>query len=614
MECAPTSSTSSVSPYFSLNPENEEIRLATLAPGSYDDALVIDLGVEILSKTPFPEYEALSYTWGKDVSPQKVTVNGKPLSITANLDCALRHLRYEDRCRVLWVDALCINQADVSERNHQVQLMRQVYSGADTVVIWLGPADGDDDARAIHNIRMQEKDWDIEAFGALARICNRPWFHRVWIVQELKLARSDPKIYLGRNTISWRAFYKFIQAADKATMSLQVVSEHTPPDELRFEVANATHHIASLGDLRENNEDFVQFVDYLIYTNECDATDPRDKVYGILGLVGKSVSRPWTIPDYRKSPQEVFTETVFFLIQNDPVALYGQFPLHPMRAARGTTLPNVSGLPSWCMDLTIDSRKVATNLSFYNRPIRMVPSDVWRWTSGPRRRGVGTIARLSANNTLHTVGVHVATILQTSGNLTVQRGDESQEPGSIPFSDNILAQIYDAMLTWGNIPTSSLLRSLHDHPDEPGLNVQDSPTLFKHSSKTKTKTNPKTEPETANSEMPPSRSEMLRRIVRSAHNMILFTTEEGRIGMSYHPDANQGILPGDVVVGLFSINFPFILRRTSKESEEYRMINVAYLSDHKFIHTSVTRAPLGSTADDVWNDLGKFGLREYVIV
>jgi hypothetical protein len=606
MEGALTSSTSSVSPYSSLNPDDEEIRLATLAPGSYDDVLVIDLDVEVLSKTPFPEYEALSYTWGKDVSPREVIVNGKPLSTTANLDCALRHLRYEDRCRVLWVDALCINQADVSERNHQVQLMRQVYSGAATVVIWLGPADGDDDARVLHNIRMQEKDWDIGAFGALARICNRPWFRRVWIVQELKLARSDPKIHLGRNTISWGAFYDFFKTADKATTTLQIVSKDNPPDELRFEVTNATHHIASLGDLRENNQEFVKFVDYLVCTNKCDATNPCDKVYGILGLVGKSISRPWIIPDYMKSPQKVFIETVFFLIQDDPVALYGQLPLHPLRAAWGGTLPSVAGLPSWCMDLTIDSRTVATNLSFYNCPVRMVPTNVWRWTGGPRRKGLGTIARLSANNTLHTVGVHIATILQTSGNLTVERGDEGQEPGSIPFSDNTLTQIYDAMLTWGNIPTSSLLRSLHDHPDEPGLNVQNSPRVFRHSSKTESKT--------ADSETPPSRSEMLRRIVRSAHNMILFTTEEGRIGMSYHPDASQGILRGDVVVGLFGISFPFILRRTSKKSEEYRMINVAYLSDHEFFHPLVKIAPLETTAEDVWNDLGKFGLREYAIV
>jgi hypothetical protein len=166
-------------PYYSIDAQKEEIRLAILAPGDYDDDIVIQLQIESLSGHTKPEYEALSYVWGTIESPCISHVNGKPLTIGTNLECALRHLRFPDRKRVLWIDALCINQADVLERSSQVQLMGSIYYNASAVAIWLGPSDSDDEeliCKAQH-----VGGWDTQSLMRMARIGKRPWFHRVWV-------------------------------------------------------------------------------------------------------------------------------------------------------------------------------------------------------------------------------------------------------------------------------------------------------------------------------------------------------------------------------------------------------------------------------------------------
>jgi hypothetical protein len=87
-------------------------------------------------------YEALSYTWGDPVFPEQIYVGVDPASpsmpITQNLYNALQHLRKSDESRILWIDALCINQSNVEEKGHQVAHMGQVFSNAEVVTVWLG--------------------------------------------------------------------------------------------------------------------------------------------------------------------------------------------------------------------------------------------------------------------------------------------------------------------------------------------------------------------------------------------------------------------------------------------------------------------------------------------
>lgn len=83
-------------------------------------------------------YEALSWVWGDLKIRKEITVNGQKLEVTTSLMAALEHLRDVSDPRELWVDAICINQRDLEERNQQIQIMEHIYSFASTVLVWLG--------------------------------------------------------------------------------------------------------------------------------------------------------------------------------------------------------------------------------------------------------------------------------------------------------------------------------------------------------------------------------------------------------------------------------------------------------------------------------------------
>jgi hypothetical protein len=82
----------------------------------------------------------LSYVWGDIRDSANITFDGRTVSVTKSLETALRHLRYPDKSRTLWVDYVCINQEDIQERSQQVAKMGSIYEQATSVLIWLGLA------------------------------------------------------------------------------------------------------------------------------------------------------------------------------------------------------------------------------------------------------------------------------------------------------------------------------------------------------------------------------------------------------------------------------------------------------------------------------------------
>lgn len=195
-------------------PWARHIRLIRLLPSNKFEA---DIRCEILraSLNRHPEYEALSYTWGNPKITSPVYLEGVRSHVTTNLEQALRHLRYEYRERILWVDALSINQRDLRERNSQVRKMRSIYMGAKRVLVWLGL---EEDAKValgfckeLHKIRRMEVSevygetglvesehaydpwavWsryekDEQKWKACeALFMGRSWWSRTWIIQEV---------------------------------------------------------------------------------------------------------------------------------------------------------------------------------------------------------------------------------------------------------------------------------------------------------------------------------------------------------------------------------------------------------------------------------------------
>jgi hypothetical protein len=129
-------------------------------------------------------YEAISYVWGSEEKLKSIIIDGRDLSITQNLYVLLLRLQYHSYSRILWVDALCINQKDDKEKENQILLMAEIYAKASHVLVWLGEAEDDGD-RALEAIRLTGENSARSntelAPKAFQQLLKRPWFGRIWV-------------------------------------------------------------------------------------------------------------------------------------------------------------------------------------------------------------------------------------------------------------------------------------------------------------------------------------------------------------------------------------------------------------------------------------------------
>jgi hypothetical protein len=143
-------------------------------------------------------YEALSYVWGGSEKPQSISIrehnsksghdstSGHDLPATENLHAALSRLRYPCFERIIWIDAVCINQNDEREKEQQIQFMAKIYALANRVVVWLGEAAEDSD-QALHWIRVaggkksKYSPTNETIQQAVIALLHRPWFRRIWV-------------------------------------------------------------------------------------------------------------------------------------------------------------------------------------------------------------------------------------------------------------------------------------------------------------------------------------------------------------------------------------------------------------------------------------------------
>jgi hypothetical protein len=137
----------------------DEIRLIELLPGPAQSEIHCVVSHQRLENSP--GYEALSYTWGnqsyqKTIFCSDSSATKRKLSITLNCYAALHKLRLLDRSRLLWIDAICINQSDLQERNTQVSSMTRIYQSASQVLIHLGE---DADASQLVMEMVKSRDW-----------------------------------------------------------------------------------------------------------------------------------------------------------------------------------------------------------------------------------------------------------------------------------------------------------------------------------------------------------------------------------------------------------------------------------------------------------------------
>jgi hypothetical protein len=132
-------------------------------------------------------YEALSYVWGDPSFKSPISMDKHYLKLRENPYSALMRLRYPNRARILWVDAICINQNDVKQQEQQIPFMAEIYGQAVNVVAWLGKVtdDSDEAFKAISLAKdtayLHSLSNDRITQGAILALLQRPWFRRIWV-------------------------------------------------------------------------------------------------------------------------------------------------------------------------------------------------------------------------------------------------------------------------------------------------------------------------------------------------------------------------------------------------------------------------------------------------
>lgn len=319
------------------------IRRVKIHPGTFEEAIVISLEVVPFSEDQRPEYEALSYVWGSPEQPEFVRVddrNGLTISATRNLATALKYLRHTDEPRVLWIDALCINQTDDVEKGPQVGMMGDIYRHATRVVVWLGPeADNSDlimskmerlgshlhvDFAGYATISLAEgateldvdlKNNDVylsmEEIDALLHLFLRPWFSRLWIRQEIQLASPAAVITCGHSQVPWPVFLRaFVLLLSRRARAVERKLPNVEPAVLdrakllEFQLSEARTPL--LGFLTADDGTCS-----LRNLRQCfgfaDCYDPRDRIYGVLSFLADNITKG-VVPDYTKSFQDVYKD------------------------------------------------------------------------------------------------------------------------------------------------------------------------------------------------------------------------------------------------------------------------------------------------------------------
>ena len=298
----------------------------------------------LLTRRAMPSYETISNVWGDPKDRGSIKLNGVDFDCPMSSERVLRRMRYPDRCRILWVNAICINQADILERSDQVAMMDQIYTNTFRNLIWLGEAD-ESSGRALDAIdavledaqcetgdfsRLYDtlyNDRGVDQFAstglsfdvdhtALLTFYARAWFRRLWVVQEAVLSPRS-LCYCGDfeiplldvlRTASW-LYQKshFIPSSLRCSSELfRAFKTHTYADNEQGRFGHRSNGGAGLWVLLASLRDFEVY-------------DPLDHVYGILGLYRKyhptGELSVLLAPDYTKSLQDVLRDATRLAIE-----------------------------------------------------------------------------------------------------------------------------------------------------------------------------------------------------------------------------------------------------------------------------------------------------------
>lgn len=353
-----------------------------------------------------PEFEALYYSWGspyfnenetaeeRDASSRRsyfILCDGYILKVTRNLRDALQILRlrtdsegYRDygldpydiktakKCKYLWIDAVCINQEDIFERNCQVSLMGQIYSSCELVTIWLGPADEStaDAFSALRKLgmlfhpgkdrkellrRAQEHspfhsitykalaipEVSISEWRAMILLFRRSWFSRTWIVQEI-VCPPTLRLMCGSSSECWNIFMGIITFLVQAEWFVFLIDKV----DISPECVDFVWSLVWLKTYTSLFERELSLLQCLACTRDHYVRDPRDKIYSLRALALETSGSLYPlIPDYNSSVSRVYTQATRVILKSEQ-------RLQVLGILTDRKHRKIHELPSWVCDFS----------------------------------------------------------------------------------------------------------------------------------------------------------------------------------------------------------------------------------------------------------------------
>jgi hypothetical protein len=377
--------------YKKLADTGDGFRILQITGGKHKSPLCCSLVCNRLATAP--KYEALSYCWGTEVATRTIPEgNLRGCLVSEHLWRALKRLRMPSENRLVWIDAICINQQDIDERNHQLGLMRHIYAKALRTIIWIGDfdpttksckraflGDGDTDLtlcvspglpeteheNAVEDLRHDLRRLQVQSNS---KGTSDVWWRRLWCIQEFHFSANKPSVYIGPHAVKWGHFHDLFDSLS----------------------GRADHPLATFQQLRDKTP--KSLVELLALTGAFNSSDPRDRIFALLGMApAAGAAIP---PDYRHSVIRVIEEAVLYLIEESSTVdvLLDE---RPVRHAWGKD-QLVGVMPSWIPDLTcllktgcmfdsttddvLDSYKYKAGLPTLRKPFVTLDPAATRWS------------------------------------------------------------------------------------------------------------------------------------------------------------------------------------------------------------------------------------------
>ncbi|KAK4220897.1 heterokaryon incompatibility protein-domain-containing protein [Podospora fimiseda] len=413
--------------YLPLKHDIREIRLLTLNypdPGSgegsrgSDSSLLPSINLTLfhaaLDAQPTHVFSALSYVWGEANNNRSIILDGQTFQVTNNLFTALTRLYTDSFNGHIWIDAICINQSDNDEKAVQVQLMSHIYTRAAKVLIWLGPEPDHGALQSIQylgtmfreQVRSRDGIGEIEfnnrASGFVQTVrqfavtdgygdsskpdfnfellwlffSQRPWWRRVWIIQEVVLARQAT-ILCGTASIPWDDLAECLAVFEWMILYPSIEPQHKRLYHIVGAIIQSVMHLllansgyqrslkGAAGDVEKAGMSLLETLNWTFLNSDHDsgiqATNPRDRIYGLLGIVRPEDVQKITV-DYSDnwSLDKILFEVGKILLKDHgpDVLTYYQGPLmHKCHE---------NPPPSWVIDWTAPRTLIVPGISLEN--------------------------------------------------------------------------------------------------------------------------------------------------------------------------------------------------------------------------------------------------------